>query len=115
MARKRTMIAAPADDDGDGEQDSKDKLGFGGTLWTDEVVPAGSPDEKVRLEALAGLLSKYRSPLKNFLIASFKWKFRVNQDWIEDCLQSFVAEKVMMQELIRKAKRERGRFRDFLK
>lgn len=96
------------------EPGGPDKFGFLSTLWTLEVIPAGSPDEQARLEALSRLLEKYQSPLKAYLRAAF-WKFHLSEDWINDCFQSFVLQKVMLRNLIAKANRQRGRFRDFLK
>ena len=95
-------------------QELKDKYGFEPTLWTELVGPAGSPDETVRFEALSKLLEKYQTPLKAFLRAALA-KYGVQEDWINDCFQSFVLEKVMKKELIQKADRERGPFRNFLK
>ena len=97
------------------ETSAQDKYGFKKTLWTDLVSPVGALDEEARYEVLSELLAKYRPPLKSFLMTSFVWKYHVNEDWVEDCLQSFVLEKIIIKELIKNADKTRGRFRDLLK
>jgi hypothetical protein len=61
------------------------------------------------------LLQKYLPALRAYLVASAKRKFGVSEEWIDDCLQSFINEKVMQKQLISKVNSERGRFRDLLK
>ena len=115
MARKKTPIgSSPVTGERNEHRELKDKYGFEPTLWTELVGPAGSPDETVRHKALGRLLETYQSPLKAFLRASLS-KYCIQEDWINDCFQSFVKEKVMKKELIQKADREIGRFRDLLK
>jgi len=113
MANKNKKLAvAPAGEKGGGHDESTDKFGFRSSLWTLEIIPAGSPDEKVRLEALDRLLTRYQSPLKAYLRAAL---YGVSADWIDDCFQSFVEKKIMKRKLIETADRQKGRFRDLLK
>jgi len=109
MARKKAAAGpAPDGNTGDGRPESKDRHGFEKTQ-TRLISGARSPNEDMRFEALSQLLAKYGAPLKNYLMASFMWKFRVNEGWIEDCLQSFVWDKVMKRKLIEVWNRERPR------
>jgi hypothetical protein len=91
-----------------------DALGFPSTMWT-VVRIAGSAEDEIRVHALEILLRKYRPALNAFLVASARRKFGVSEEWINDCLQAFIAEQVLQKELIRKVNSERGRFRDLLK
>src|SRR6266404_4273796 len=96
-------------------EESKDRFGFEPTIWTAVVDSAGLPDAQVRIGALGKLYMKYRPPLKAFLMTGFAWKFRVDEDWVDDCLGSFVENKLLQPEFFQAVDRERGRFRDFLK
>jgi DNA-directed RNA polymerase specialized sigma24 family protein len=115
MIRKNTSIAAAPENDSGNEPDGgKDKFGFEPTLWTSVIGPAGASDEAIRFEALERLLETYQSPLKAFLRAALA-KYRPDQDWIDDCFQAFVLEKIMLANIIKRADRQKGRFRDLLK
>lgn len=61
-------------------------------------------------EALDSLLRKYLSPLKHYLIA----RWRVDESTADDLLQSFVAEKILEQEILSSADSRRGRFRSYI-
>jgi DNA-directed RNA polymerase specialized sigma24 family protein len=74
------------------------------------VGRAGQADSAVALPARQSLLTKYRLPLRLHLV----FKFRVSQDQAEDWLQSFFLEKVLLRNVLARAKKERGRFRGFL-
>ena len=95
-------------------QDSPDGYGFLETIWTD-VEAVRAADQEIRLAALARLLTKYQWPLQAYLRATFGWRRRVTPEWLEDCFQKFIEQKVMMKGLIAKADRSRGRLRDLLK
>jgi len=97
------------------EVTSRDGLGFPNkTAWT-MVRMAGAPEGEIRLQALETLLRKYLPALRTYLLVRFKGKPGITQEWIDDCLQAFINEKVLQRELIRTADQERGRFRDLLK
>src|SRR2546421_1129203 len=96
------------------EAEAEDRYGFQVTLWTEMIGPACKGEADARIEALNKLLEKYWPPLKAFLFASLH-KWRVKYDWIEECLQEFAYRKILLKELITKADRNRGRFRDLLK
>src|SRR4051794_11467498 len=63
-----------------------------------------------RREALATLLVRYLPALRAHLLAAR----RVPPDRIEDTLQAFVTDKVIEQNLLAHADREKGKFRSFL-
>ena len=114
MAKNKTLKDAFPDDGVEaGTSKSPDAFGFESTMWTELVHPAGSPDEDVRVKALGRLLQKYQVPLKNFL-AHVTRKSR-SDDWIDDCFQAFVAEKIVGRNLVRTANKDRGKFRRLLK
>jgi hypothetical protein len=91
-----------------------DQLGFEPTLWTHVVDPARSPDDNVRLPALDRLVRKYQRPLSTFLWVSFR-KYGIGFQWIDSCLQDFLADKIVIGQLLSNADRTRGKFRNFLK
>jgi hypothetical protein len=92
----------------------QDRHGFEQTR-SSVLGPAGHPDDPDRMQALGELFRKYLPPLKSYLKATFQWKFRVSDDWIDDSLQAFSMDKFVKGNLIGKFDQERGRFRDLLK
>ncbi|HOY58953.1 MAG TPA: hypothetical protein PK640_12585, partial [Verrucomicrobiota bacterium] len=79
------------------------------TSWT-MVQRVADCDEAVAFRALEALVELYRQPLQSHLLR--RWPRSPEQ--AEDWLQSFLYEKVVRDGLIRRARRERGRFRTFL-
>ncbi len=79
------------------------------TAWS-EIDRAGHSDGPATRKVLEGLLQKYYPPLQAELVRSF----RVSEDRAQDWLQSFVWKKVLLQNLLARAERGRGRFRTFL-
>lgn len=82
---------------------------FRTTRWT-EVRRAGSASDPRCLEALDALVRQYRPALVEFVRRSQ----RIPEEEAEECVQGFLAERVVARELLGKADRERGRFRTFL-
>ena len=71
----------------------------------------GAPgDEAAQRRALAELVKRYLTALRVHLIAAK----RMDPDRADDLLQAFLAEKVVEQGLVAKARRDRGKFRTFL-
>lgn len=80
------------------------------TDWP-EVRAAGDADRlEQRSEALARLWPLYRRGLRTYL----QRKFNLGQEEIDDTLQSFVADKVLLGNVLAEADQSRGRFRTFL-
>jgi len=79
------------------------------TLWS-EVERARSADDQAAAEALDSLLKRYYRPLHSHLVA----KFRATEEQAADWLQSFVWKKILLDKLIARADRSRGKFRTFL-
>jgi len=84
-------------------------VSFGATPWT-QVAAAGSPDPEERCRALERLLPRYQGPIKTYLTM----KYRLAPDQADDLFQEFVRQKILIQNLLQHANRERGRFRTFL-
>lgn len=82
---------------------------FPSTHWS-EVRLATAPDFEARRQALDNLLTRYSRPLKRHLAA----KYNLAEDRVEDLLQEFVLQRVILQELFGKADSARGRFRTFV-
>jgi RNA polymerase sigma-70 factor (ECF subfamily) len=82
---------------------------FPTTNWAD-VAAAASKNVDRRLEALERLLPRYWPALKGRLAN----RFGLTPEAVEDALQGFVLDKVLVGELLAKADRSRGRFRCFL-
>jgi hypothetical protein len=84
-------------------------LRFPTTHWS-LIADAGgvSPDAKRR--ALSEMLKQYMPALRSHLTYNRK----LNQHDASDLLQSFIADKLLTQDLLRHANRARGRFRNFL-
>jgi RNA polymerase sigma-70 factor (ECF subfamily) len=81
---------------------------FPTTHWS--IVGRAGMGDSARRRALAGLLKQYLPALRLYLLA----RHRVPADRADDLLQGFLADKVVAQDLVRRADRERGRFRSFL-
>lgn len=82
---------------------------FPTTHWS-LIAEAGDADTKVRRSALEALLRKYLGPLR----VHVGCRHRVDAQRADDLLQDFIAGKVLVDQLIPRADRERGRFRTFL-
>ena len=90
--------------------DRRKKLArFPETRWS-EVRRAGSSNFVLRDEALSSLLERYRPGLLSFLTETR----RLDTALAEDLLQDFIVEKVLAKQLVAKADRNRGRFRNFV-
>ena len=83
---------------------------FPSTHWS-EVAEAGRKGCESQREALGRLILRYRPALKAHLL----YGMRLPRDRAEDLLQSFLLEKVVERDLVAGAKREKGRFRGFLR
>src|SRR5205814_9587073 len=79
------------------------------THWS-EIASASRTRQRKGREALDRLLTRYQAAL----LAHISFKFRAPQDAAQDLLQSFVAEKILENELLARANPGRGRFRTFL-
>ena len=82
---------------------------FPATPWS-LIGRAGNATLESRRNSLGQILHRYMPALRAHLIL----KKRMKPDRADDTLQGFVADKVMAQELITFADRERGKFRTFL-
>jgi DNA-directed RNA polymerase specialized sigma24 family protein len=82
---------------------------FPNTEWP-LVCMAGGSASKAKQAALQAVLVRYLPVLKEYLIR----RYAVSEDQAADWLQSFVLEKVLLQDLIAHADHSRGRFRTFL-
>jgi RNA polymerase sigma-70 factor (ECF subfamily) len=82
---------------------------FPSTHWS-LVGQAGQMGEMERRRALDELLVRYLPPM----IAHLTQAKRLPMDEAEDVLQAFLTEKVVAQNLIRRADSARGRFRSFI-
>jgi RNA polymerase sigma-70 factor (ECF subfamily) len=79
------------------------------THWS-EIASASHNRQQKGREALGRLLTRYQPAL----LAHLGFKFRATEDAAQDLLQSFVAEKILENELLAQANPARGRFRTFL-
>jgi len=82
---------------------------FHTTHWS-LVDRAGHADPLRKRKALTELLRRYLPALKSHLM----FRKRLDEHRAEDLLQSFLYSKVLEEDLISRAQRERGRFRTFL-
>jgi hypothetical protein len=82
---------------------------FPNTHWS-EVARAGDDDVAVRTRALTELLRRYCRPMQVHL----ERRRRLGADAAEEVVQAFLVSKVIEQDLVGRAERERGRFRTFL-
>ncbi len=82
---------------------------FPPTRWTliDLASDRSRPDANC---ALGELLERYLPALKTYLVAAK----RLSPDQVEDIVHQFIADKILMGDLLAKADRARGRFRSFL-
>ncbi len=81
---------------------------FPSTIWTDVANACGDTTGAVPM--LESLLQRYYRPLQNHLV----FRFRVSEDDAAEWLQSFILQRVLLGELLRRAAKERGKFRTFL-
>jgi hypothetical protein len=88
---------------------SEDEGLYPDTHWT-QVFQARDLERTCGRNALGQLLDRYRHALLRHL----QWKFQSSPEQAEDWLHSFVEKRVLEQQLMRHADRERGRFRGFL-
>ena len=84
---------------------------FPETQWTLVALAAGGGDAQRKHDALSTLLHRYLPALRAHLTAGRR---RITEDMADDLLQGFLADKVIEQNLLDHARRERGRFRAFL-
>ncbi len=75
------------------------------------VIRAGSTSSTVKKQAIAQLLELYRPAMRAFLSARTKNHPSLDAD---DLISDFLLSQVLEKDLIAKAERERGRFRNFL-
>lgn len=92
-----------------GEESTQGERSYPSTIWS-EVGRAGRLDEDASLEALSGLLEKYYRPLKRHLQLAFQAEPDVAAEWLHE----FVHRKMLLGNLLRRASRNKGRFRTFL-
>lgn len=79
------------------------------THWS-LVRRAGTPDAAARREALQTLLERYIPALRKFLGMTF----RLRDEQTEEILQAFIADQVLVKQLIAHADQSKGRFRSYL-
>jgi RNA polymerase sigma-70 factor (ECF subfamily) len=82
---------------------------FSTTDWV-QVKAVAHADADQAFKALEGIVQRYYRPLQVHL----RSKFCVPEDQAADWLQEFVLRKVLLGELVKRASRERGKFRTFL-
>ena len=82
---------------------------FPNTHWS-LVRRAGVADSDTHREALSVLLARYQPALIHYL--RFVW--RLSAQDAEDILQAFFADHILERDLLRRADKQRGRFRSFL-
>jgi RNA polymerase sigma-70 factor (ECF subfamily) len=79
------------------------------TEWS-LVARAGHADPETKRRALTDLLDRYMPAIKCYLTMGK----RIDPDRADDLMQSFLTSKVLDQDLIERADKERGKFRTFL-
>lgn len=82
---------------------------FPTTHWT-QIFAAAEAESERGQAALQALLVRYQAALEAHLLL----KYRIPEDQARDCLQSFIAERILKKSLLQKADAARGRFRTFL-
>lgn len=82
---------------------------FPTTQWS-LVAQAGHDPGPVRQAAVAALVERYAPALLSYL----RTRWRLDEHEAADRVQGFLADKVIEQDLIARAERDRGRFRTFL-
>lgn len=93
----------------DNDKPAPENADFPSTTWT-LVEELQYADESRAAKALDRVLSLYHRPLHTFILR----KFKVPHDQASDWLQSFVWKKILLNKLLKSAKRSRGKFRNFL-
>lgn len=73
------------------------------------VGRAGATDSQ-RRRVLGKLLERYIPAMRSYLVGHF----RFDHDRASDLLQSFLADKILEEDIVRQADRTRGKFRNFL-
>ena len=91
------------------EPNDVDARGMSATHWS-LIERAGAAPGAGRREALDELLRRYLVPMRRHLCA----RFRMTPADAEDRVQSFIAARVLDANLLARADRSRGRFRNFL-
>jgi len=90
--------------------DARDEFrSFPSTHWSFVDEAAAGSDEGAR-KALGELVLRYLPALRAHLVL----RKRLSRDMAEELLLSFVAQKVVEEELVAKADRQRGKFRTFM-
>lgn len=79
------------------------------TQWS-LVARAGDADPETKRRALTDLLDRYMPAIKCYLTMGK----RIDHDRADDLMQSFLTSKVLDQDLIERADKDRGKFRTFL-
>src|SRR5580658_3573374 len=79
------------------------------TRWS-LVVRAADTDAAIKRIALTELLEKYLPALRSYLVLSK----HLDADRADDLIQSFLASKVLDEDLIERADQRRGKFRTYL-
>jgi len=78
------------------------------TRWT--MIEAAHLDEERRRELLEQFLASYQTPLQRFLMRTRG----VGREQAEEIVQAFIVDKVVVDKLLQRADRQRGRLRTFL-
>lgn len=81
---------------------------FPSTHWT--LVAGAGADDTERLRVLGQLLERYLPAMRSYLAA----RFRSDPGRVDDLLQGFLADKILEQDIVRRADQARGKFRTFL-
>src|SRR6266545_80156 len=83
---------------------------FPTTQWSMVMKAGAGVDDTVQRQALMELLKRYMPALHSYLV--YRKKFDPNR--ADDMLQGFLLSKIVENDLVSQAKRERGKFRSFL-
>lgn len=83
---------------------------FPSTHWSEVRRAAWTGTFEERRQVLGSLLERYSQPLKAHLASHY----RLGPDRLDDLFQSFLEQRIIMQELLAKADSARGRLRTFL-
>lgn len=95
---------------GQADKNRDSAAAFSLTRWS-EVARAQSRDESIAFAAQTRLVTTYQGPLLRHLSR----RYRVDEDQARDWLQAFVYEQILQRGLFLRAKRKRGRLRNFLR
>jgi RNA polymerase sigma-70 factor (ECF subfamily) len=86
------------------------KVSFPATSWS-QICRAGKTlDDDVRRQAVTAIVTRYLPPLRRYLVVHH----RADEHHADDLLQGFLLSKVIDLQILRRADRERGKFRTFL-